>query len=732
MTIRALPLSTVRLLGSSVNISTPPALIKELLDNALDARATLVEVTISANTIDKIQVKDNGEGISMDDFDCLGRRAHTSKLQSFDELQRNEIRTLGFRGEAIAAANSLAVITILTKSKSDPIATRIRLKAGLGGVETQSPAAAPVGTTVKAEKLFEAIPVRKQQALKESHKAISKIKNLLQAYAMARPDVKLSLKVIGEPQQDWMYAPSPTPTIQDAVMKIFGKDLAAACEHVPTNSALDHNSSEKETQCIIEAVMPRGTCEPRLLNGKGAFVSVDSRPLSSTIGFGKKLVSIFKSHYGSLRDGKYLAAKLSSPFLRVSIQCSHINYDFNVAPLKDEVLFAEEQKVLDIFEKLCRDHYQRPDSLKNSPAQPMIQALDEFIDSTEQPPRTTAQGSSSEPSHPEFATDGTVEIQEDTPQYSQMRTSIKVDLGRTVSDSTNEHDTADTVLVQVPPEPLMRGKCDFISSKVKKGANGAALLRKPQDLHRYFKSKRQEGFQIATDDTATEERLPGADTVLNSSEPAPGLDEMERPPLRPLMASDINHMESEVRESLGDSEPEAEILWPRHVAVNSPHLRDTRLDTASPEVVNTMTMTMPMPIFESSSPHRRIQNARLPVDLTMASPQMASRSNAFALQSPPPSSPRPRNRQTNLPFRPPTIRTDGNQDTSPYQTAPRVAVLDRNYAEMLDRNRRERRVIDMSCDKEFVSIGSPVVGSPGPREAGIAGRGLSFSTPTKT
>jgi DNA mismatch repair protein MutL len=717
MTIRALPASTVRLLGSSVNIPTPPALVKELLDNALDARATSVWVTISANTVDKIQVKDDGDGINMDDFDCLGRRAHTSKLQSFDELKRNEVRTLGFRGEAIAAANSLALITIVTKRTTDPIGTRIRLKPGIGGVEAQSPAAAPLGTTVKAEKLFEAIPVRKQQALKESHKAISKIKNILQAYAMARPHLRLSLKVIGEPKQDWIYAPSANPTVHDAVMKIFGKDLAAGCEIVQAKFTLDHTSSEKKIECAtMDAMMPLDTCEPRLLNGKGAFVSVDSRPLSSTIRFGKKVVSIFKSHYACLREMKGLPSKLSCPFVRIDIQCLHASYDFNVAPLKDEVLFEEEQKILDLFEKFCR---QRRDSLNTSVEQSTIQKPDELTDQARQPPGLTVQESSPQSPASVVTADETAEVEENTAQFCKMRTAIKVDLGRTISDSTDENVTSDTIPVKLPSKPLMRGKCDFVSSKVKKGANGAPLLRKPQDLHRYFKSKKQEDFQIATDDTATEECIPKAHSVLNSSGQEPELDRLERPPLRPLIASAINHLEPEVRETLVNSESEAEILWPQHFIINGSPTSDAPLHPASPDVVN----ARPMPIFDSSSPNRRFHNARRPLDLTMASPQLVRRLERSALQSPPPSSPRPRNRQANLPFRPPTIRLDDSTNTSPYQTIPAMTGL--------HTNRRERRAFGMHSQTEAGRLGSAVVASPTLQHISTVGSELPFSTLSK-
>ncbi|KAM5356135.1 hypothetical protein ACJ41O_002781 [Fusarium nematophilum] len=194
MAISALPRATVRLLGSSSAIADPLSLVKELVDNSIDAGATSIEVTIAPNTVDKLQVRDNGRGIRLEDHDLLGRHAHTSKLRSFDELEFKGGSTLGFRGEALASANSLATIRITTRTAQDPVASRLLLKFGIGGIEKRQAVSGTVGTTVQALNLFEDIPVRKQTALKGSRNALADIKKLLEAYALALPHLKLSLK----------------------------------------------------------------------------------------------------------------------------------------------------------------------------------------------------------------------------------------------------------------------------------------------------------------------------------------------------------------------------------------------------------------------------------------------------------------------------------------------------------------------------------------------------------
>ncbi|KAJ9157385.1 hypothetical protein NKR23_g712 [Pleurostoma richardsiae] len=174
MPISALPEATVRLLGSPLVITTPVSVVKELVENAIDARATSIEVLVSRNTVDKIQVRDNGDGIASCDYDCLGRRGRTSKLRSFEEIRLVGGTSFGFRGEALASANALGMITITTRTSTDPVATKLHLAPGVGGVTNQERTSAPVGTTVSVKDIFASLPVRKKIATKEAPKTISR------------------------------------------------------------------------------------------------------------------------------------------------------------------------------------------------------------------------------------------------------------------------------------------------------------------------------------------------------------------------------------------------------------------------------------------------------------------------------------------------------------------------------------------------------------------------------
>lgn len=132
MTIEALPQKTIRAIGSTSAISDPCSVVKELVDNALDASATSLQVEISENTVDVIQLKDNGHGISPEDQQNVCKRAFTSKIQSLDDLKNVGGSSLGFRGEALASVAEMSgLVTVTTRVESE-VAGRC-LKYGRNG-----------------------------------------------------------------------------------------------------------------------------------------------------------------------------------------------------------------------------------------------------------------------------------------------------------------------------------------------------------------------------------------------------------------------------------------------------------------------------------------------------------------------------------------------------------------------------------------------------------------------
>lgn len=124
--ISALPPATVRQLGSQQLLTDPSSVVKELIDNALDARAKSIFVDITADTIDSIQVKDDGHGIPSEDRALACRRYCTSKIRDFHDLKEVGGKWLGFRGEALASIAAMSgTVSIATRVEGEPVAVKL-------------------------------------------------------------------------------------------------------------------------------------------------------------------------------------------------------------------------------------------------------------------------------------------------------------------------------------------------------------------------------------------------------------------------------------------------------------------------------------------------------------------------------------------------------------------------------------------------------------------------------
>lgn len=627
MAIRPLPPSTTRLLGSSLVITNPVSLVKELIDNGVDAGATSIEVIVSPNTLDKIQVRDNGQGIPVDDFDLLGRRAHTSKLRNFEELETKGGQTLGFRGEALASANSLATVKVITKTAQEKVAYMIVLKSGDGGVERKQPWSAPIGTTVLALNLFDNLPVRKQTALKESRKTLSNIKRLLETYALALPSLRLSLKVPGDSHQAWSYSPLTSSTTREAVTQIFGRSLVDQCVEVTTSLRTRNTEPHSvSTWGTLSAFLPKSDAQLGAVRDKGSFISVDSRPILSSRGIGKKIAAVLKSQLaGALADGGP-----TRPFLRLSINCQPGSYDCNVSPLKDEVIFKDEQGLLDSFQALC-DHVYKP---RDSPCRVYTRAVAKIDDdrmTNSKPPPRSGRASSPEDSSQRHSALGEAPIDIELPTVGEddfliddlelfaalddletasgangdapphgatrlesqraltstqtndeepgdagnpktvlamMRVVSKVNLGRTESNTSDEGCTVGLVPVQVAPRRNTSPTTNQAPSGLQH--NDSAPARHQQGIGRYFQSKRDPPIEIASDETATLGNLHNNEES-NTCETT-RQHKIGRQPLRELTDSMLNALrgeddEDEGNEAMSDfSSPEPDV----HIPHNAP------------------------------------------------------------------------------------------------------------------------------------------------------------------
>eukprot|EP00920_Eleutheroschizon_duboscqi_P000151 GHVT01000561.1.p1 GENE.GHVT01000561.1~~GHVT01000561.1.p1 ORF type:complete len:228 (+),score=47.26 GHVT01000561.1:263-946(+) len=166
--------------------------VKELVDNALDAKATAIEIVLRDSGGESVEVRDNGRGIDASDFEALAQRSTTSKIEKFEELNSN-LHTLGFRGEALNSLCNLSEeLTVVTRRADDPVGWHLCYD-GLGRLKTQEQLQRNVGTTVCCSRLFAALPVRRREFLRSIKAQVASCLQLLQAYAIAYGNVKFFL-----------------------------------------------------------------------------------------------------------------------------------------------------------------------------------------------------------------------------------------------------------------------------------------------------------------------------------------------------------------------------------------------------------------------------------------------------------------------------------------------------------------------------------------------------------
>lgn len=349
MSIQPLPQDVVRLIGSSQSLTDPTSLVKELIDNAIDARATSIFVDISLNTLDVIQVRDNGHGIAPADRFMVARRYCTSKINNQDDLARLGGSSLGFRGEALSSAAELCgSMTITTRVEGEDTATTMSLLAD-GEVAREEKASKPIGTTVRITDCLAKHPVRKQIGLKGSDKTLVRVRQMLQMYAFAKPTIRLSLCVLkaSSGRHNWNYVPKSGVKIPDVALKVVGKPCAHQCSEL-----------RLESQGVeICSFLPRADAELTKASGLGQYFIIDGRPVSSSRGVFKQISKLFRA---CLRKSNLAFENVKDPFIYMSINCPEGSYDPNIEPAKDDVLFGDVERILAAARELLDSAYPSP------------------------------------------------------------------------------------------------------------------------------------------------------------------------------------------------------------------------------------------------------------------------------------------------------------------------------------------------------------------------------------
>ena len=328
-TIHVLDEKTINQIAAGEVIENAASVIKELVDNAIDAKASRIQITARASGRQSIVVQDNGLGMTKEDLLlCLERHA-TSKIASENDLWK--LSTMGFRGEALSAISSISRVSILTCRNTMPeqhesLGQGHFLKAQGGTTTSCSPAQALFGTKVEVENLFYNTPARQKfvQSLQKEEKAIFKTVMLL---AMSRPDIGFELIINGKKELNVDPA-----TYAERSRELLGAESTS--QHVPF-------SFENEWVHIHGFLSKPTFSKP---NRMSQYLFVNARPVTSL-----QVSSWIKQGYGSSIE----EARHPSFVLYIDLQKDLV--DVNVHPQKKEVRLAHEIELKSIFMQKIRD-----------------------------------------------------------------------------------------------------------------------------------------------------------------------------------------------------------------------------------------------------------------------------------------------------------------------------------------------------------------------------------------
>lgn len=213
--IRPLPDQLISQIAAGEVVERPASVVKELLENALDAGATQLGIRLEEGGVRRIVIADNGCGIPAAELPVALMRHATSKIASLDELEA--VLTLGFRGEALASIASVSHLVMTSRTAADAHATQVDAESG-----AMQPASGGVGTTVDVQHLYFNTPARRK-FLKSEQTELGHCLEMVRRAALARPDVTISVHHNGKPLEHWNAGDVATRTAQ-----VLGSDFARA------------------------------------------------------------------------------------------------------------------------------------------------------------------------------------------------------------------------------------------------------------------------------------------------------------------------------------------------------------------------------------------------------------------------------------------------------------------------------------------------------------------------
>ncbi len=308
----------------------PSAVVKELVENSIDAGADRITVEIKKGGITYISVEDNGKGIPYDEVEFAFLRHATSKLRDIDDLF--EIQTMGFRGEALASICAVSDVTAITKEKGAVEGAHVTVNHGKAS--QKETVACNEGTIMIVENLFASVPARMKFLKKDSTES-GYVADVLSRIALSKPDIAFRYICDGKEQ----FSTSGDGNLKNAILNIYGIDHAKGVLEV------EHTEQGVTVSGMVgKAELARGNRSRQTLFVNGRYIK--NHVIS-------KIVE--EAYRNVLMTGKF-------PFFVLNIKLAPSLVDVNVHPAKTEIKFANEKEIYDIvYHGVKNAIYRRPE-----------------------------------------------------------------------------------------------------------------------------------------------------------------------------------------------------------------------------------------------------------------------------------------------------------------------------------------------------------------------------------
>ncbi len=307
--IHQLSPSVVNKIAAGEVIERPASVVKEMLENSIDAGATRIELSVEKGGLDLIRISDNGWGITAEDLPLALAPHATSKIVTADDLF--DVNTLGFRGEALASIAEISHLLIRSRTADSDMANEIIVRGGER--EGIQPTAAPVGTTIEVRHLFFNTPVRRK-FLKAAQTEMGHVTEAFTRIALAFPQVHMVLR---SNERD-LYDVPVTSQLQDRIRTFFGDEVADSLIEIDNDDASCHLFGFVANPNVSRS---NNRMQYLFLNGR----NIKDRSLQHALG---------EAYRGLLMVGRFPIC-----FLRLEIPPTEV--DVNVHPTKTEVRFVD-------------------------------------------------------------------------------------------------------------------------------------------------------------------------------------------------------------------------------------------------------------------------------------------------------------------------------------------------------------------------------------------------------